>query len=205
MNVIKKKLSELKPLEKNVRKHGEKQIGELIKSLKQFGQTRAIVVDEDNNILIGNGLYMAMNKQGYEECDVFVKSGLSEKDKKKLVLSDNKIFSLGQDDFTNLQEMIESIVKEDDFDIAGFDEDVLKSFVTENVQTIMDDYGKISDGDLPNPVSVTQKEDETDKEKIESYGSETDETADVPIVSEDSSDKRRSVICPNCGEVIYFD
>ena len=51
------KINDLKPLEKNVRKHNEKQIDELIKSVEQFGQTRAMVIDEDNNILIGNGLY----------------------------------------------------------------------------------------------------------------------------------------------------
>ena len=47
------KLSDLKPLENNVRKHSDKQIDELIKSVEQFGQTRAMVIDEDNNILIG--------------------------------------------------------------------------------------------------------------------------------------------------------
>ena len=56
------KLSDLKPLENNVRKHNDKQIDELVKSVEQFGQTRAMVIDEDNNILIGNGLYFALVK-----------------------------------------------------------------------------------------------------------------------------------------------
>ena len=59
------KLSDLKPLEKNVRKHNDKQIDELVKSVEQFGQTRAMVIDEDNNILIGNGLYFALVKMNW--------------------------------------------------------------------------------------------------------------------------------------------
>ena len=37
------------------------QIKEMIRSLNQFGQTRPMVVDEQGNILVGNGLYMALN------------------------------------------------------------------------------------------------------------------------------------------------
>ena len=85
MKIERIKLSELSPLAKNVRKHGETQIKEFVRSLNQFGQTRAIVIDEDNNILIGNGLYIAMNKRGDIEADCTRVLGLSEKEKKKLV------------------------------------------------------------------------------------------------------------------------
>lgn len=55
MKVIKKRLDDLKHPEKNVRIHSEQQIRELKRSLEKFGQTRALVVDENNVILIGNG------------------------------------------------------------------------------------------------------------------------------------------------------
>ena len=71
MKLQKKKLSTLKPLEVNVRKHSDKQIKELIRSVNQFGQTRAIVIDEENNILIGNGLHAAMLEAGLEEAFVY--------------------------------------------------------------------------------------------------------------------------------------
>lgn len=54
MKVIKKRLDDLKHPEKNVRIHSEQQIRELKRSLEKFGQTRALVVDENNVILIGN-------------------------------------------------------------------------------------------------------------------------------------------------------
>ena len=90
------KLDELKPLEKNVRKHNEIQLNELVRSLNQFGQTRAIIVDEDNNILIGNGLYLAMQKRGDKTAECSRVKGLTETQKKKLVLTDNKVYSLAR-------------------------------------------------------------------------------------------------------------
>lgn len=60
--------------EKNVRIHSEQQIRELKRSLEKFGQTRALVVDENNVILIGNGLYEAMVSLGYQEASVYVKA-----------------------------------------------------------------------------------------------------------------------------------
>ena len=47
MKIENVRVSELKPLEKNVRKHSDKQIEEMIRSVQQFGQTRAIVIDEN--------------------------------------------------------------------------------------------------------------------------------------------------------------
>lgn len=86
MNVTTKRLDALKHPKKNVRIHSEQQIRELKRSLEKFGQTRAIVVDEDDTILIGNGLYEAMVSLGYQEATVYVKTGLSENDKKKLMI-----------------------------------------------------------------------------------------------------------------------
>lgn len=76
MNVTTKRLDALKHPKKNVRIHSEQQIRELKRSLEKFGQTRAIVVDEDDTILIGNGLYEAMVSLGYQEATVYVKTGL---------------------------------------------------------------------------------------------------------------------------------
>ena len=50
MKVIKKRLDDLKHPEKNVRIHSEQQIRELKRSLEKFGQTRALVVDENNAV-----------------------------------------------------------------------------------------------------------------------------------------------------------
>lgn len=98
MKVTRMKLASLKMPEKNVRIHSEKQVKEFVRSLDAFGQIRPIVVDEDNTILAGNGLYAALMAKGETEADVYVMKGLSPNEKKKLMLADNKIYSLGVDD-----------------------------------------------------------------------------------------------------------
>ena len=212
MKIENVKISDLKPLEKNVRKHNEKQIEEMIRSVKQFGQTRAIVIDEDNNILIGNGLYMALLQMGIEECQCYRKTGLTEIQKKKLILTDNKVYSLGSDDYEGINNFIQEITVTGDFDIAGFDDYILKNMTMseEEHEEMMQDYGKITDikfvqeepAPAPAPVQTISQETPNNNsvgntEKVTTIVTETQVSA--PKV------ERKYVICGSCGEVIYID
>lgn len=207
-------LIELKPLERNVRQHPEAQIKELVKSLQQFGQTRALVVDEANSILIGNGLYEAMKRLGYETCSVYRVNGMSEKEKKKLILSDNKTYDLGLTNFDEIQRYIDEITLDGDFEIAGFDEAVLRE-MTRSLETVERDvmgYGVVEPSpspstpipqaghsdtvqEAPAPVQANNGHTETPREAVAAV--EHYERAEVETT--------RKIVCPNCGEVIYLD
>ena len=145
MQIVKKKLHELKPLEKNVRRHGEVQIEHFMESLRQFGQTRAFVVDEELNILVGNGMFEAMSKLEWKK-PVFchMVKGLTELEKKKLVLSDNKIFQLATDNFEVIDEMLQEIVEAGDLNIAGYSADILEDLVRGAGDVLEDMSGYIS-------------------------------------------------------------
>ena len=207
------KIEELKPLEKNVRKHNEKQIAELTRSLNQFGQTRAIIVDENNNILIGNGLYMAMKSRGDKTAECSRVKGLSERQKKKLVLSDNKVFALGSDDYDMIQEFINDITSEGDFDIAGFDDDTLKAMSREMEEVARDvaSYGIVPEGAIkpqnspstPESTNNGQTDGASANQPEASNYKEAEELFQPPHVAEVKND--RTIICPNCGEVIHLD
>lgn len=106
MEIIEKRLSELKHPEQNVRMHSQKQIKEYCRSISKYGQTKPMVIDEDGVILIGNGLYDALLALGRESGSCMVKAGLSEKEKKKLMLADNRIYSLGVDNMSVFDEII---------------------------------------------------------------------------------------------------
>ena len=127
MKIEKVKLVDLKPAERNVRMHPPEQINEYKRSLEKFGQTKAIVIDEKNNILIGNGLFIAISQLGWKEADCCRKIGLSENDKKKLMLADNRIFDLGSDDLNVFDQLIREL--DGDFDIPGYTDDLLNSLV----------------------------------------------------------------------------
>lgn len=207
MEIIKLKLSELKPLEKNVRYHNEKQISELVRSLEQFGQTRAIVIDEANNILIGNGLFMALKAKGAEYADCSRVVGLNDKQKKKLVITDNKVFSLGSDDYEVLTEFIKDITIDGDFDIAGFDDDVVRQLMkeTEDITRDVLNYGNVS-GDYIKQEQVQNRQD-TPSSEINSTNAEERHTVVVQPEADVKAEvhNTRTIVCPNCGEVIYID
>ena len=212
MKIENVRVSELKPLEKNVRKHSDKQIEEMIRSVQQFGQTRAIVIDENNNILIGNGLYMALIKMGTEECQCYRLVGLSEIQKKKLILTDNKVYSLGSDDYQGIQDYIQEITVTGDFDIAGFDDYILKNMTMtkEENEEVMQDYGKITDVKLTQDEPISKPEPtQTINQAPANNNIDTTPEKVATIVTETQvqapKTERKYVICTSCGEVIYID
>lgn len=142
MKIEKIKISDLTPVEDNIRRHSAKQITEFIRSLEMFGQFRPVVIDENNVVLAGNGMVMALSQMGIKEAECVRYTDLSEGDKKKLMVADNQIFELGITDSDMLFKALEDI---GDFDVPGFDEGALKRLVGDAETVIEDftDYGLI--------------------------------------------------------------
>jgi len=204
MNIVKRKLSELKQAEKNIRMHPDKQINEYIRSLEKNGQLKPIVIDENNVIWIGNGLYQAMTKAGYKEAYCLLKEGMTEKDKKKMMLSDNRIFDLGVDDMAAFDEFI--LEFKDDLDVPGFDEDLLKSLLADatEVDDMMSSYGLVGE---EKKAEITAAK-ETYEKQEEAFAQNAQNGAPQPEYSpapENTSEEvGRYVVCPKCGEKIWL-
>ncbi len=79
MKIIKMNITDLKEPKKNIRIHTKNQIKEFVRSINMFGQIRPVVIDEDNTILAGNGLVMALKEAGKEKVDVYKVENLNEK------------------------------------------------------------------------------------------------------------------------------
>lgn len=213
MKLEKVKLSQLIPLEKNVRKHNDKQVDEFVRSLNDNGQTRPFVIDENNNILIGNGMYAAMIKRGDTEAYALRKTGLTEKQKKKLVLSDNKIFSLGTDNYDVIQEYINEIAEDGDYDIAGYDEDIIRE-MTRTAEEIIDDvmsYGTDTAftgkeiNEMPAPVVAPTPQQNASVNAYNAPQSPAPSAATQDNYVRQEVHNERTIICPCCGEVIHID
>ena len=87
-----RKLKSLKKTRKNPRKISKAQKLRLEKSLEEFPEmlkVSSIVVDEDNEVLIGNQRVQALIDIGKEELEVMVVSGFTEEQKSELMLKDN--------------------------------------------------------------------------------------------------------------------
>lgn len=116
--------------EKNVRTHGKKQLDEMRKSVRMFGQIRPVVTDENLVILAGNGLVMAVREMDdVQELDVLVMKNLTENDKVKLMIADNKIYTLGFDDNDVIMELLATL--DGDFEVPGYDEELLSELLAD--------------------------------------------------------------------------
>ncbi len=211
MKIVKIKLADLVKPEKNVRIHTEKQIKEFRRSVEMFGQIRPIVVDERNVILAGNGLYDTLIAMGKDTADVYRYDNLTENQKKKLMIADNKIFSLGIENLETLNSFLEDL--QGDLDIPGFDEEILKQMVSEaeDVTGKLSEYGTLNEEEIRSIKEAAEKR-ERQMKKMESGQVEpqTDQALAAIMQEEPAADDedpteiRKFVICPKCGEKVWL-
>ncbi len=202
MNVTRKLLSELHRPERNVRMHTDKQLKEFRRSVEMFGQIRPIVVDEAGVILAGNGLYETLLTMGFTEADCYVVSGLTEAQKKKLMLADNRVFDLGVDDLSALDAFVQEL--KDDLDIPGYEEDLLRAMVMEadEVASALSEYGTIDEErveEIRDARERTEAREEAAAKIAEEYVLPAAETQPQP-----GEPARRFILCPKCGERIWL-
>lgn len=146
MELVKKKVSELIPYINNSRTHSEEQITQIASSIKEFGFTNPILIDQDNSIIAGHGRLQAVKKLGYEEVSCIVISGLTKTQIKALIIADNQLALNASWDIDKLSLELDSL-KDDDFnlDILGFNNDFLKDIQEEIIP--LSDLPEIKDGD----------------------------------------------------------
>ncbi len=228
MNITMIPLAELTPNSRNVRIHSAKQLEEYKRSIQKFGQTKAIVCDEAKTILIGNGLYEAMKALGMTEAACYIKAGMSETDKLKMMMADNKVYSLGVDNLDAIEDIISELGSVKDFDIPGYDSDLLEtlSFDSVDADTFMGGYGildessKTSMEKAATKYAAEEEEFAASSERIAPVSPPTslegpekgvspagDVTIGFPEKPEEmrgNALQRRYIVCPKCGEKIWL-
>lgn len=211
MKQLTMKLKDLVRPERNIRIHTEKQLAEFERSVRMFGQIRPIVVDENNIILAGNGLYETLLRMNREEALVYKYEDLTEAQKKKLMIADNKIFSLGIENLDTLNEFLEEL--EGDLDIPGFDEYILRQMVADadEITEKISEYGTLDEEEVRKIKEANEK-----REQAEATDNGADQETDLPLqaperqsgsdagVGQEPAETGRFVICPKCGERIWL-
>lgn len=86
-----RKVSELVPYARNSRTHSDEQVSQLAASIREWGWTVPILVDEEGGLIAGHGRIMAAKKLGIAEVPAMVAQGWSEAQKRAYVLADNKL------------------------------------------------------------------------------------------------------------------
>lgn len=89
--VERRPLSALYPYAKNARRHSAQQIAEIVASIKEWGWTIPVLVDETGQIIAGHGRVLAAQKLGFTEVPVMIATGWTEAQKRAYVIADNKL------------------------------------------------------------------------------------------------------------------
>lgn len=116
-------LKDIIPYERNPRKN-DAAVDDVAESIRQTGYRARIIVDENNVILAGHTRWKALQKLGWKECEVQRELDMTEEQKRKYRLLDNKVAEKSGWDFELLDWELEDIDFEGydfGFDIADFE------------------------------------------------------------------------------------
>ena len=107
-------LDVLRPYQNNPR-YNEDAIDAVEESIEQVGYITPIIVDEGFQILAGHSRWKSLNDLGAEEVDVIIVDGLTDEQKRKFRLLDNKTAEIASWDLDKLQNELDSL------DFEGYD------------------------------------------------------------------------------------
>ncbi|BEC24313.1 tail fiber assembly protein [Escherichia coli] len=88
LKIVYRPLQELSPYAHNARTHSTEQVAQLVESIKQFGWTNPVLIDEKGEIIAGHGRVMAAEMLKMDSVPVIVLSGLTDEQKKAYRLKD---------------------------------------------------------------------------------------------------------------------
>lgn len=131
------KTADLIPYVNNSRTHSEEQVNQVASSIKEFGFTSPVLIDEQGGIIAGHGRVMAAKKLGLDEVPSIVLAGLTEAQKKAYVIADNQLPLNAGWDFELLKLEIEDLAELDfDIDLLGFDPQQMNDILGETTPEV---------------------------------------------------------------------
>jgi DNA modification methylase len=125
MNIELRKISDIKPYEKNPRQN-DSAVDAVATSLKEFGFRQPIVVDADGMIIVGHTRWKAAKKLGLLEVPVHVATDLTPAQIKAYRIADNQTATLAEWDYDLLPLELKDLQNVDfDLSLLGFDAEAL--------------------------------------------------------------------------------
>ena len=132
--IVRRKVADLVPYARNARTHSEEQVAQIAASIREWGWTNPVLIDEDGTIIAGHGRVLAAQRLGIEDAPCMVAAGWTEAQKRAYVLADNKLaLNAGWD--TALLSVELGGLQEADFDLSliGFGEVELADLMAEPI------------------------------------------------------------------------
>ena len=139
-------ISDIKSYANNARTHSTQQIEQIVKSIKEFGFTNPLLIDNDCNLIAGHGRLEAirwLNNFDYKDKPItqlpaVIVSDLSDTQRRALVIADNKIALNAGWDLDILKDELALLENENyDMDLLGFSD----SEISEILDSVSDNDG----------------------------------------------------------------
>ena len=136
ISIVYQQASALLPYARNSRTHSDQQVAQVAASIKEFGFTNPILVDEENMIIAGHGRLLAAQKLGLEQVPTISLKYMTEAQKKAYVIADNKLaLNAGWDEELLALEIAELDELNFDLELTGFDTKELDHLLAEANKT----------------------------------------------------------------------
>ena len=116
-------IRELKPYERNAKKHGKEQLAKLEKSIRELGFLSPCLIDQDYNVIAGHGRIQAAKAAGLESVPCVFVEGLTEEERRRYIIEDNRISEFGDWDMEALEAELRDLsvkginIQDMDFDL----------------------------------------------------------------------------------------
>lgn len=137
--VERRAVSYLVPYARNARTHSAEQIGQIAASIREWGWTTPVLIDETGGIIAGHGRVLAAQKLGIKDVPAMTATGWTEAQKKAYVLADNKLaLNAGWDDDLLRVELGELAALDFEMSLIGFSDDELADFLNDPTEGLTD-------------------------------------------------------------------
>ena len=141
-SVERRPIAGLVPYARNARTHSPEQVDQIAASIKEWGWTNPVLVDEEGGIIAGHGRILAAQKLGMAEVPVMVATGWTDAQKRAYVLADNKLtLNAGWDNDLLALELADLKALDFDTDLIGFS--------AEEIAALMPVVGKTDPDEVP--------------------------------------------------------
>lgn len=197
----------IKPDSRNVRVHDAQNCSAIKKSLKDLGAGRSILIDAENVIIGGNGVYEQAQSLGIpikviesdgRELIAIKRTDLKTDDDKRraLAIADNKIGDMSFFDFDKLKGELESLNLADfDINITGFQDFELGFLDSNTTNSAIPTNPRQPEGKSPDtPAPAALNPEEQKDEDTEEVDANTDEYHDMPEYNQECIDNFRVIV-----------
>lgn len=131
-------VADLIPYALNSREHSDEQVAQIAASIRSFGFTNPVLIDEQNNLIAGHGRVLAARKLAMEHVPAIVVTGMDERKRRALIIADNKLALNASWDMDAL--LVEMRDLADEFgELMGFSDDELAAMLVKETEGLTDE------------------------------------------------------------------